>query len=122
MYKRQELVTLLDKTQRDLIDQQNLVGGTVSIGCVESSASKMLPEILSSFAKEHPMVCLLYTSFRGCLLVRQPEQGKKMELIFQKIIRAPLQNLADGRQIGAVFESGTRGAADQQEPGVVQAV
>lgn len=29
-----ELVTLLDKTQRDLIDQQNLVGGTVSIGCV----------------------------------------------------------------------------------------
>lgn len=51
-----ELVTLLDKTQRDLIDQKNLVGGTVSIGCVESSVSQMLPEILSDFAREHPMV------------------------------------------------------------------
>lgn len=51
-----DLVTLLEKTQRDLTDQQNLVGGTVSIGCVESSVSKWLPEILSSFAKEHPMV------------------------------------------------------------------
>ncbi len=51
-----ELVTLLDKTQRDLTDQQNLVGGTVSIGCVESSVSKLLPDILASFAKAHPMV------------------------------------------------------------------
>lgn len=51
-----ELVTLLDKTRRDLADQKNLVGGTVAIGCVESSASKMLPEILSGFAKEYSMV------------------------------------------------------------------
>lgn len=51
-----ELAPLLDKTQRDLVDQQSLVGGTVSIGCVESSDSKMLPEILSGFVKEHPMV------------------------------------------------------------------
>lgn len=51
-----ELVTLLEKTQRDLADQRNLVGGTVSIGCVESSASRILPEVLSAFAGEHPMV------------------------------------------------------------------
>ena len=54
-----------------------------------------------------------------------PKKGRgaeKIKLIFQKIIRAPLQNLADGRQIGAVFESSTCGAADQQEPGIVQAV
>lgn len=51
-----ELVTLLEKTQRDLADQRNLVGGTVSIGCVESAASQMLPEVLAAFAHEHPMV------------------------------------------------------------------
>lgn len=51
-----ELVTLLEKTQRDLTDQQSLVGGTVSIGCVESSASKLLPKVLASFAEEHPKV------------------------------------------------------------------
>lgn len=50
--RAEELVTLLDKTQRDLTDQER----TVSIGCVESSASQMLPELLSGFAKEHPMV------------------------------------------------------------------
>ena len=32
-----ELVTLLDKTRRDLAEQENLIGAAVSIGCVESS-------------------------------------------------------------------------------------
>lgn len=51
-----ELVTLLEKTQRDLADQRNMVGGTISIGCVETTASKMLPQVLSAFAAQHPMV------------------------------------------------------------------
>ncbi len=51
-----ELVTLLEKARRDLTDQQDLVGGTVSIGCVESSASMLLPKVFASFAEEHPKV------------------------------------------------------------------
>lgn len=45
-----ELVTLLDKTRRDLAEQENLIGAAVSIGCVESSASAFLTLMLSAFA------------------------------------------------------------------------
>lgn len=51
-----ELVTLLDKTRRDLTEQEELLGGTVSIGCVESKVSLILPGLLSDFGKEHPHV------------------------------------------------------------------
>lgn len=71
-----ELVTLLDKTQRDLIDQHNLIGGTVSIGCVESSVSKLLPEILSGFVKEHPMVKYNLYSANGDDIKEKLDRGE----------------------------------------------
>lgn len=51
-----EIVSLLDKTVRDLKEQKNLVGGVVSIGCVESIASKILPDVLEKFSAQHPKV------------------------------------------------------------------
>lgn len=54
--RAEELVTLLEKTRRDLSEQRDLVGGTVSIGCVESSVSRVLPQVLTGFAQQHPMV------------------------------------------------------------------
>ncbi|MBU5626113.1 LysR family transcriptional regulator [Oscillibacter sp. MSJ-2] len=54
--RAEEIVTLMEKTQQDLADQNDLVGGTVAVGCVESSASRMLPEVLKNFAAQHPRV------------------------------------------------------------------
>lgn len=51
-----ELVALLEKTRHDLANQRDLVGGIVSIGCVESTASQLLPKILFEFTQQHPMV------------------------------------------------------------------
>ncbi len=51
-----ELVALLDKTRRELSEQEDLLGGVVSIGCVESKASLLLPGLLSAFHKEYPQV------------------------------------------------------------------
>jgi DNA-binding transcriptional LysR family regulator len=51
-----EIISLLDKTERDLAEHNNLVGGVVSIGCVESIASKMLPDVLEEFSTRHPLV------------------------------------------------------------------
>ena len=104
-----ELVTLLDKTQRDLIDQQNLVGGTVSIGCVESSASKMLPEILSSFAKEHPMVQYDLYSANGDDMKEKLDRGEidlgilldPVETAKYDYIRLPVQD-----RWGIILEGG----------------
>lgn len=54
--RAQEIVDLMEKTQRDLSEQQDLVGGTVSLGCVESCASRMLPEVLKDFSALHSHV------------------------------------------------------------------
>lgn len=54
--RAEEMVRLLEKTQRELEDERNLVGGTVSIGCVETTASQALPELLTGFSKKHRMV------------------------------------------------------------------
>lgn len=54
--RAQEIIDLMDKTSRDIVDQNDLVGGTVSIGCVESCVSRMLPEVLKDFSTLHPKV------------------------------------------------------------------
>jgi DNA-binding transcriptional LysR family regulator len=54
--RAKEIVALLDKTERDLAEQKELVGGVVSIGCVESSVSRALPKLLEEFSNRHPKV------------------------------------------------------------------
>lgn len=54
--RAQEIIDLMEKTSRDIADQNDLVGGTVSIGCVESCVSRMLPEVLKEFSALHPKV------------------------------------------------------------------
>ena len=54
--RAQEIIDLMDKTSRDLAGQNDLVGGTVAIGCVESCVSRMLPEVLKEFSSLHPKV------------------------------------------------------------------
>lgn len=51
-----EIVSLLDKTERDLVEQNDMIGGIVSIGCVESTVSRALPELLEEFSNQHPRV------------------------------------------------------------------
>ncbi|WP_413371956.1 LysR family transcriptional regulator [Paenibacillus taichungensis] len=51
-----EIIFLLDKTERDLAEQKDLIGGVVSIGCVESTVSRALPELLEEFSNRHPRV------------------------------------------------------------------
>lgn len=46
----------MDKTIRDIADQDDLLGGTVSVGCVESCVSRMLPKVLKEFSAHYPKV------------------------------------------------------------------
>src|SRR5699024_6537172 len=54
--RAEEIVSLLQKTARDIADQDDLLGGTVAVGCVESCASMLLPEVLGAFYAAHPRV------------------------------------------------------------------
>lgn len=54
--RAKEIVLLADKTQREFVTQKNKVSGVISIGCVESTAMKFLPELLEEFSRKYPMV------------------------------------------------------------------
>ena len=54
--RAQEIVTLLDKTQRDIAEHNEMAAGVVTIGCVETSASFLLPDALEAFSALHLMV------------------------------------------------------------------
>ncbi|MDR0325879.1 MAG: LysR family transcriptional regulator [Oscillospiraceae bacterium] len=54
--RAQEIVALLDKTRRDIAEHNDAIGGTISIGCVETAASLLLPDALEAFHSRHPMV------------------------------------------------------------------
>ncbi|QQO07694.1 LysR family transcriptional regulator [Breznakiella homolactica] len=51
-----EMVSLLDKAKRDIAGHNGMVAGTVSIGCVETVASLLLPDVLESFHAQYPAV------------------------------------------------------------------
>ncbi len=54
--RAKEIVQLYEKVRREMAEQNDLLGGTISIGCVETIASNLLPEVLTEFSKQHPMV------------------------------------------------------------------
>jgi len=54
--RAREMVLLLEKTERDLAGLEDLVGGVVAVGCVETAAARMLAEALIRFSGEYPRV------------------------------------------------------------------
>ncbi len=48
--RAKEIVSLVEKTQRDLENQMDMVGGAIAIGCVETTASWVIaPSVTSLF-------------------------------------------------------------------------
>lgn len=51
-----EIITLADKVEREFAEEQGGVGGTIAIGCTESTAVAMLPNLLKEFSSRYPKV------------------------------------------------------------------
>jgi DNA-binding transcriptional LysR family regulator len=54
--RAREIVELYKKTKRDIVKHNGDVGGVVSIGCVETSASLLLPDVIEEFHARCPIV------------------------------------------------------------------
>ncbi len=54
--RAEEILSLVDKTQRELIEQDELIEGRIVIGCGELAAVGLLPELISDFHKAYPLV------------------------------------------------------------------
>lgn len=61
--RAEEILELVDKTERELAQQEEMVEGTVSIDCGDLAAVQMLPELFRSFHERYPAVTFdLYTA------------------------------------------------------------
>lgn len=59
----EEILSLVDRTERELIEQDEFVEGRIVIGCGELAAVQILPEIIESFREKYPLVT--YDIFTG---------------------------------------------------------
>lgn len=74
--RAEEIISLMEKTMRDVIDQDNLLGGTVTLGCVESCVSRMLPKVLAGFSARYPKVKYEIYSADGDDIREKLDQGE----------------------------------------------
>ena len=73
--RAEEILSLVDRTERELTEQDKLVEGRIVIGSGEMAAVQRLSEIISSFHKKYPMVTFdLYTA-NADLVKEQMEKG-----------------------------------------------
>lgn len=73
--RAEEILSLMEKTLRDISDQDDLLGGTVAVGCVETCASRMLPKALGGFSARYPEVKYELYSADGDDIREKLDQG-----------------------------------------------
>ena len=73
--RAEEILSLVDRTERELIEQEELVEGRIVIGCGELAAVQVLPEIIESFQEKYPLVSYDIFTATADLVKEQMEKG-----------------------------------------------
>lgn len=61
--RAEEILQLVDKTEKELLEQEEQVEGKITIGCGEISSVQLLPDIFESFHQKYPRVTFdIYTA------------------------------------------------------------
>mgnify|MGYP005930834451 FL=1 len=61
--RAEEIISLVDKTEQELNEQDEMLDGVISLGCGELSSVSTLADILAGFKKKHPLIVYdLYTA------------------------------------------------------------
>lgn len=61
--RAEEILQLVDKTERELAEQDEQIEGKITVGCGEIGSVQLLPELFESFHKKYPFVTFdLYTA------------------------------------------------------------
>ena len=47
--RAEEILELVDKTERELVEQEEMVEGTVSLGCGDLTAVQVIPDLIRGF-------------------------------------------------------------------------
>lgn len=73
--RAEEILALVDRTEKELIEQEELVEGKIIIGCGELAAVQVLPEIIKSFHEKYPLVSYDIFTANADLVKEQMEKG-----------------------------------------------
>lgn len=61
--RAEEILQLVDKTGKELVEQEEQIEGEITIGCGEVAVVRLLPELFESFSKKYPHVSYnIYTA------------------------------------------------------------
>lgn len=73
--RAEEIIELMDKTERELAEQEELVDGTVSIGWGELESVKLVAGMLRAFSEKYPLVRYRLYSANADHLKSQIDRG-----------------------------------------------
>lgn len=73
--RAEEILSLIDRTERELIEQEELVEGRIIIGGGELAAMQVLPEIIEGFREKYPLVTFDIFTGNADLVMEQMEKG-----------------------------------------------
>ncbi len=73
--RAEEILSLVDKTEKELIEQEDCVDGKIVVGCGELAAVQLLPDLFKTFSKKYPLVSYDIYTANADLVKEQMERG-----------------------------------------------
>lgn len=73
--RAEEILQLVDKTEKELVEQEEQVEGKISIGCGEIASVQLLSELINSFRKKYPRVSFDIFTATADLVKEQMDRG-----------------------------------------------
>lgn len=73
--RAEEILQLVDKTEKELVEQDEQVEGKISIGCGESASVQLLPKLIDSFRQKYSRVTFDIFTATADLVKEQMDRG-----------------------------------------------
>lgn len=73
--RAEEILQLVDKTEKELAEQDEQIEGKITLGCGELGSVRLLPELIESFRKKYPLVTFDIYSATADNVKEQTDKG-----------------------------------------------
>ncbi|MCM1187478.1 MAG: LysR family transcriptional regulator [Lachnoclostridium sp.] len=73
--RAEEILHLVDKTEKELVEQEEQVEGKISIGCGEIASVQLLPDLIRNFHLKYPLVTFDLFTATADLVKEQMDKG-----------------------------------------------
>lgn len=73
--RAEEIIGLIDKTEKELAEQEALIDGRVTIGCGETRSVNVLADLIETFSQKYPNVTFDLVTGTADVLKEQMDRG-----------------------------------------------